>query len=148
MAAIAGAEGPDPSPILSEQGPVASYYLNDSNVTSTLAFGYWDGHNYVRGATAYVAAIRQHYFGVVEVDFSFAARSARDALIMNTIRHTQDYRLVARIPWSADNRAGLDIEGSDVRYFEVWRRTSECPSLPGAHICAQHYAHAVSARRR
>ena len=148
VTAIARAEGSNPSPILSEQGPVVSYYLNDAAVTSTLAFGYWDGHHYVRGRAAYVEAIRQHYFGVIEIDFSFAARSARDVLIMNTLRHTPGYQLVARIPWSADNPAGLDVGGSDLRDFQVWRRTNECPSLPGARICAQHHAHAVLARRR
>jgi hypothetical protein len=106
-----------PGPILAEQGAVATYYLQapPGDVSNTFGFAYWDAgwRKEVRGNTAYVQAIRHHYFGVIEIDYSFRARLARDRLIVRTVQSTPGYRLVARVPWRAASFGR--------RAFLVWR---------------------------
>jgi hypothetical protein len=114
VAAIARAQGSSTSPILAEQGPVAAYYLGlpDYRLYNTLGFGYWD-HRELTGTPAYTDAIRHHYFSVIEIDFSLAARNSRDTAIVNAVRHNPGYRLVGRIPWS---------DNSGHRAYLIWRR--------------------------
>lgn len=104
------------SPLLAEQGAVAGYYLRlpPERLANTFAFSYWDPAHAreLTGIPAYRQAIRDHYFGLVEVDFSFSARTARDNQIVAMLRDNPGYRLVTSIPWR--DRFG---HGS----FMIWR---------------------------
>jgi hypothetical protein len=117
VAAIASASSESPGPILAEQGAVVNYYMQapPDVVTNTFGFVYWNAYERkeVRGNAAYEAAIRSHYFKIIEIDYSFPARLARDRLIVRTVKSTPGYRLVAEIPWrgAAFGR----------REFLVWR---------------------------
>ena len=104
------------APVFAEQGPLVDYYLDlpPRQLTSTAdVFRYWDPPRYmgVSGAAAYLPAIRNHYFSVIELDFSFSGRDQVDQEVLSALRKARGYHLVATIPWT--DRFG----SSD---FDVW----------------------------
>ncbi len=103
-------------PILAEQGRVVDYYLHlpPGQLTNDAgAFWYWDPlrHKRVDGTAAYLEAIRNHYFSVIELDFSFSSRKQVDRELLAALRAAGGYRLVATIPWT-DRFGSAD--------FDVW----------------------------
>lgn len=106
IAAMQRAVKADPeAPIFAEQGPVADYYLGlgpRQLTNNTGGFFYWDAQQgkEVDGTAAYLEAIRDHYFSVIEVDFSFATRRQVDQQVIAALSRAGGYRLVATIPWS------------------------------------------------
>lgn len=112
MAAMQRLVAADPTaPIFAEQGPVADYYLGFSprQLTNNAGgFWYWDP---VRdreedGPAAYLGAIRNHYFSVIELDFSFSTRRQVDQEVLAAVRAAGGYRLVASIPWTDKFESG------------------------------------------
>jgi hypothetical protein len=104
------------TPILAEQGPLMDYYLGlpPRQLTNNVgAFWYWDPqrHTAVDGTAAYTEAIRNHYFSVIELDFSFSSREQVDQEVLAALRRAGGYRLVAAIPWT-DRFGHAD--------FDVW----------------------------
>lgn len=102
--------------ILAEQGPLVNYYLDlpARQLTNNAgAFWYYDlpRHKAVDGTAAYVEAIRNHYFSIIELDFSFSSRMQVDQQVVATLRTARGYRLVAAIPWT-DRFGSAD--------FDVW----------------------------
>ena len=91
---------------LAEQGAVVDYYLNmpPARLTDTFGFSYRDGPkaNKLKGTLAYVDAIHAHAFAVIELDFSFTARRARDDQILAAVENTPGYHLVATAPWRSN----------------------------------------------
>ena len=91
------------SKVLAEQGAVVDFYLHlpADQLTNTFGFSYWNAktREEIRGTPAYVEAVHQHYFPIVEIDFSFSARMARDKQIAEAVQDTPGYHLVAKIPW-------------------------------------------------
>jgi hypothetical protein len=102
------------APVFAEQGPLVDYYLDlpPRQLTSTAdVFRYWDPPQYMGVAAAYLPAIRNHYFSVIELDFSFSGREQVDQEVLSALRTARGYRLVATIPWT-------DRFGSAA--FDVW----------------------------
>jgi hypothetical protein len=101
------------APIFAEQGPVADYYLGlpPRQLTNNAGgFWYWDPlqHKEVDGTAAYLEAIRNHYFSVIELDFSFSSRKQVDDEVLATLRKAGGYHIVATIPW-ADRFGSADF---------------------------------------
>jgi hypothetical protein len=64
----------------------------------------------VGGTTAYLEAIKYHYFSVIELDFSFSSREQTDREVVAALRTAGGYRLVAAIPWTDRfGRADFDL---------------------------------------
>ncbi|HTX26780.1 MAG TPA: glycosyltransferase family 39 protein [Streptosporangiaceae bacterium] len=104
------------APILAEQGPLVDYYLGlpPRQLTNNAgAFWYWDPQQrkVVDGTPAYLEAIQNHYFSVIELDFSFSSRKQIDQEVLAALRRAGGYRLVATIPWT-DRFGSAD--------FDVW----------------------------
>lgn len=111
-----------PGPILAEQKSAFDYDLRLSpyEAYGPNGFYWWDaalGHEFT-GTAAYVQAIHAHFFAVVEVDGSFSINHFRDGVIMNAIRDTPGYKLVASIPWEA-RVAWKSTAGRGT--FKIWR---------------------------
>jgi hypothetical protein len=93
------------APVFAEQGPVADYYLDlpPRQLTNNAGgFWYWDPaqDKEVDGAAAYLEAIRNHYFSVIELDFSFSTRRQVDLEVLAALRAAGGYRLISTMPWS------------------------------------------------
>jgi Dolichyl-phosphate-mannose-protein mannosyltransferase len=93
------------APILAEQGRLVEYYLDLPSgqlANDAGAFWYWDQqrHKPVNGTPAYVEAIRDHYFSVIELDSTFSGRKRVDRELLAALRAAGGYRLVATIPWT------------------------------------------------
>jgi hypothetical protein len=91
--------------ILAEQGPVMDYYLRLPPFQLTDDAGAFRyrvplQHKIVGGTAAYLEAIRNHYFSVIELDFSFSGRLHTDKKILAALQSTGGYHLVSTIPWS------------------------------------------------
>jgi Dolichyl-phosphate-mannose-protein mannosyltransferase len=116
VAAIKKAMAASPGVVLSEQGVVVNYYLRlpPKRVVDTFAFTYFDPeeHKFLRGPPAYIAALANHYFSVVEIDGSYTRHARVDHLITNAVEHDPGYQLVAAIPWTSHSGRGT---------FMVWR---------------------------
>ena len=97
--------GDPTAPIFAEQGPVMDYYLDlpARQVTNdTGGFAYWNPlqRKEVYGLTAYLEAIQNHYFSIIELDFSFSGRMQVDQKVIAAIRRAGGYQLVNSIPWT------------------------------------------------
>ena len=93
------------APIFAEQSPVLDYYLDlpPRQVTNdTGGFWYWNPLNRkeVFGIPAYLEAIHNHYFSIIELDFSFSGREKVDQKVMAALRSAGQYHLVASMPWT------------------------------------------------
>lgn len=106
IAAVERLVAAEPSaPILAEQGPLVDYYLDlpPRQLTNNAgAYWYWDQprHRAVDGTAAYLEAVRNHYFSVIELDFSFSSREQVDREVLAALRKAGGYRLVVAIPWT------------------------------------------------
>lgn len=87
---------------LAEDDPVEQYYLrkqtNQSQWYNTWSFSYQDQwtHAHLTGTPAYVAAIKQRYFSVIEL-LGVGTESADQAMAAQ-IAETKGYELVAKVP--------------------------------------------------
>ena len=96
----------DPTaPIFAEQGQAIDYYLDlpPRQVTNdTGGFWYWDPlqRKEVHGLRADLDAIQNHYFSIIELDFSFSGRGQVDKEVMATMRSAGGYKLLKKIPWT------------------------------------------------
>jgi Dolichyl-phosphate-mannose-protein mannosyltransferase len=93
------------APIFAEQGPVMDYYLGlpPRQLTNNAGgFWYWDPqrHKEVNGTAAYLEAIRNHYFSIIELDFSFSSREQVDQEVLAALHTAGGYHLVTTIPWT------------------------------------------------
>jgi hypothetical protein len=96
--------------LLDERGNVLDYYVPqlmiDRPVVGTWFFAFNDpatGRHLIDG-NAYAAAIREHYFSVIMLEFWDTA--ATDKLIESDINKSGGYRLVADIPYPATGAHG------------------------------------------
>jgi Dolichyl-phosphate-mannose-protein mannosyltransferase len=105
-------------PILAEQEEVFRYYLQlPPSQTHTLkGFYFWDVHKakYFTGTAALGLAIHQHYFAIIELDYTFPDDARYEAAVLTAVRATPGYHIVARIPWR---------DGSSHSFFTIWRYT-------------------------
>ena len=101
---------------LTEQFEILRYYLADDTYTwqwtGPYFFEYTDkqGHYYI-GNEAYVRAINDGYFALIELDYGNTIQT--DILIAQAIEHSKKYDLIQQIP----NR---DSYGTG--YFFIWRK--------------------------
>src|SRR6266700_1780825 len=101
---------------LTEQFEILRYYLADDTYTwqwtGPYFFEYTDkqGHYYI-GNEAYVKAINDGYFDLIELDYGNTIQT--DILIAQAIEHSKKYDLIQQIP----NR---DSYGTG--YFFIWRK--------------------------
>lgn len=104
MPALAKAIADARCPCLIFQASPARYYLPASDlasqVTGPYTFTYRDSQTWTAlgGHRAMAAAIRNGYFGVVEIDATRGAVAYR--LLVSTLRRSRLYRLTASQPWS------------------------------------------------
>jgi len=101
---------------LAEQFEVSRYYLQDDTYnwqwTGLDFFEYTDkqGHYYF-GDEAYVKAVNDGYFDLIQLNYGFNARTA--ILILQAIEHSKKYTLIDKIPYQDSYGPG---------YFWVWRK--------------------------
>jgi hypothetical protein len=109
---IAGTRGP----VLAEEDEVFRYYLGlPPGRTYTLkGFCYWDAREgrELTGIPALRLAIRNHYFEIIELDYTFPDDLDYEAAVSAAVRAAAGYRLVAKIPWQ---------DGSGHNFFVIWR---------------------------
>jgi hypothetical protein len=102
-------------PLLAEDDEVFRYYLGLPPGRSYLlkGFDYWDAPKATEltGIPALRLAIDQHYFGIIEVDFSSPGDSNYAKAVYSAVRATPGYRLVARLPWR---------DGLSHNFFSIW----------------------------
>jgi hypothetical protein len=100
-----------PGRYLAEDDSVPAYYLR-SQVAPSRWYGTWSfsyrppgaGHT-LTGAAAYRAAVDQHYFSLIIVNFTDTA--ATDGAIVSDMGNTGDYRVVA-------------VASSTVGQYTIW----------------------------
>jgi Dolichyl-phosphate-mannose-protein mannosyltransferase len=116
VTAIKKAMAASPGLVLSEQGVVVNYYLHlaPTRVVDTFAFSYFDPqkHEFLHGTQAYLAALRNHYFSVVEIDGSYTRHAQVDRAITAAVEHDRGYQLVTATGWKSHSGHGM---------FMVWR---------------------------
>ena len=97
-------------PILSEQGVVVDYYLNlnPTRLTNTFGFTYYDeaDKRTLSGLPAYVAAIKGHYFSVIEIDGMFTRYLPEDNAIVAALDRDPHYQLVYTKAWEDHSSSG------------------------------------------
>ena len=125
LAAMKRAIAAAPGPVLSEQGVVVNYYLRlpPTRLTNTFAFTYQppDGGPALTGIPAYLAALRNHYFTVVEIDGAYNRHLGVDRAVTAQVESEAGYRLVFKQPWS-------DHTGSGV--YRVWQYQPDASASP------------------
>lgn len=113
MPALANAIADARCPCLIFQVSPARYYLpaNDlaRQVTGPYSFTYRDSQTWTgfSGHRAMAAAIRNGYFGVVEIDATRSAATYR--FLVSTLRHSRLYRLTYSQPWSLHPNAPTQV---------------------------------------
>lgn len=101
---------------LAEQFEVSRYYLADDTYnwqwTGLDFFEYTDkqGHYYF-GDEAYVKAVNDGYFDLIQLNYGFNAQTA--IIILQAIEHSKKYALIAKIPYQ---------DSYGVGYFWLWRK--------------------------
>jgi 4-amino-4-deoxy-L-arabinose transferase-like glycosyltransferase len=123
---------PSKCPCLMTAYEIFDYYLigninpvNLSVITGPYSFYYWNpvARRELSGSSAYVAAIHDHYFTIIELDTgeSFSAYTA----VARAIRTTSGYHQIAAIPTH-------DMEHGDARsVIQIWRYEPRALAVPG-----------------
>ncbi|HET7017905.1 MAG TPA: glycosyltransferase family 39 protein [Streptosporangiaceae bacterium] len=121
MPALSRAIDRDGCPCLVMQETAAYYYLPAKNLTGPVigpyTFSYRSAASWqpLSGTPGMVAAIRNGYFGVVEVDASRGRSTYR--VLVAALRNSRQYRLVRKQPWSLHPKEPT----------EVWERLAGSP---------------------
>ena len=99
--------------ILAEDGDIPRYYLAEDNhrvqVTDTYSFAYLKHGKKLTGTDSYAAAIRDHYFTIIVLDFGPTIALDRQLASAST---ESGYHQIAKIPYRASNGSG---------FIYVWR---------------------------
>ena len=111
-------------PMVMEDSYLLEYYLGDripwEYVTSNYYFTYLNpvtGHYVTEPQVAYVDAIRNRYFSLIELSYSRDATDGYDSIIKSAVEKNSAYRLVRDIPFKTRTSSGN---------FLIWiRRDSE-----------------------
>lgn len=101
---------------LAEDYDISHYYLQNVSQSwqwnSLDFFTYADKtHHQLLGDAAYAAALRDHYFDLIEL--SFAHNTSFDQHIRSLVEKDHNYALIAKIPYQ-------DEDGNN--YFWIWRK--------------------------